>query len=384
MINNFLNGGVNLKETEALVDRLGIAVGTYPYTITNTLTNCTSNNNSTTAMINSSYSATITASSGYTLTGATVSVTMGGNDITSTAYSNGVITIASVTGNLVINVSAVSNADPFLTFSSPNSFTLNVVDNTKYWDGVLETSTDKTNWTTWAGTSAVSSASDGNKHNIYVRGTGNTKITGAINTMFSASNPKGFWILTGSNISISGNIENLLDYQTVALGNHPLMAASCYRGLFGRNTDAQYLTDSITSIMELKLSAISLTDSCYANLFQGNLGIISIPSNFLPSINLAPMCYQGMFHTNKNLQTLPKLPATSIMTFSYNAMFNNCSKIKLSTVQDNEYINEYRIPTEGNGTYGVDAFKSMFLGTGGTFTGNPSVNTIYYTSNEVV
>lgn len=78
------------------------------YTVTNTLTGCTSSNSATYATEGASYSATISASSGYTLTGATVSITMGGVDITSTAYSNGTISIASVTGALAITVTAVA------------------------------------------------------------------------------------------------------------------------------------------------------------------------------------------------------------------------------------------------------------------------------------
>ena len=74
--------------------------------ITNDLTNCTTSNSAQQITSGNSYSATITASSGYTLTGAEVSVTMGGTDITSTAYSNGTISIASVTGALVITISA--------------------------------------------------------------------------------------------------------------------------------------------------------------------------------------------------------------------------------------------------------------------------------------
>lgn len=79
------------------------------YTVTNTFTNCTSNNSATTATQGASYTATITASDGYTLDGATVSVTMGGTDITSTAYADGVVTIASVTGDIVVTVTAVES-----------------------------------------------------------------------------------------------------------------------------------------------------------------------------------------------------------------------------------------------------------------------------------
>ena len=89
-------------------DDLEDALLTNKWKITNTLTNCISSNSSKFVDKGSSYSATISASTGYTLTGATVSVTMGGTDITSTAYNNGSVSIASVTGNVVITVTAAT------------------------------------------------------------------------------------------------------------------------------------------------------------------------------------------------------------------------------------------------------------------------------------
>lgn len=77
-------------------------------TITNTLTGCTTSNAAASGTEGASYSATITASSGYSLTGATVSITMGGTDITASAYTNGTISIAELTGNLVITITAVA------------------------------------------------------------------------------------------------------------------------------------------------------------------------------------------------------------------------------------------------------------------------------------
>ena len=95
----------------------------------------------------------------------------------------------------------------YLTFSSPNNFTLAVGDATKHWDGTLEYSTDTSTWSTWDGTTTLSSATSGSNNILYLRGTGNTVITG--------SNTNYKWVLTGSNISCIGNIENLLDYTTV-------------------------------------------------------------------------------------------------------------------------------------------------------------------------
>lgn len=74
------------------------------YTVTNNLTHVTNSYNSATATENQAYNATLTADSGYTID--SVTVTMGGTDITSTAYSNGTISIASVTGNIVITAVA--------------------------------------------------------------------------------------------------------------------------------------------------------------------------------------------------------------------------------------------------------------------------------------
>lgn len=88
---------------------------TTTYTITNTLINCTSSNSAVSVEENAAYSATITPNDGYTLTGATVSVTMGGADVTSTVYADGVITIAAVTGDVVISIQAANpNVGVFL------------------------------------------------------------------------------------------------------------------------------------------------------------------------------------------------------------------------------------------------------------------------------
>jgi hypothetical protein len=78
------------------------------WSITNTLSHCTTSNAAQSVTKGGAYSATITASAGYVMTGATVGITMGGVDITATAYSNGVISIPAVTGALVITISAAA------------------------------------------------------------------------------------------------------------------------------------------------------------------------------------------------------------------------------------------------------------------------------------
>ena len=74
-------------------------------TITYNLSHVSSSNSTASIENGQSYTTTLTASTNYTLN--SVTVTMGGVDITSTAYSSGTITIPSVTGNIVITATAV-------------------------------------------------------------------------------------------------------------------------------------------------------------------------------------------------------------------------------------------------------------------------------------
>lgn len=81
-------------------------------TISNNLQNATSDNISSTIGKYSSYSATISANQGYTLTGANIEIKMVidgvDTDITNDAYNNGNINIPIVKGNISIKVIAVS------------------------------------------------------------------------------------------------------------------------------------------------------------------------------------------------------------------------------------------------------------------------------------
>lgn len=79
------------------------------YTITNTLTNVTNSNADTSVVENSRYSATLSPSlARHILDDENITVTMGNTDITADVYSDGVITIAEVTGNVVITASTIT------------------------------------------------------------------------------------------------------------------------------------------------------------------------------------------------------------------------------------------------------------------------------------
>lgn len=83
-------------------DSGGGGTETVTYTITNNLTNCSNSNTAATIAENSAYTAVITAVEGYELD--SVVVTMGGVAV---SVTDGVISIASVTGNIVITATAV-------------------------------------------------------------------------------------------------------------------------------------------------------------------------------------------------------------------------------------------------------------------------------------
>lgn len=282
----------------------------------------------------------------------------------------------------------MANTNPYLTFSSPNSFTLATANSTKNWNGTLEYSTNLENWATWDGTTTISSSND-TEHVLYVRGAGNSRISDAYAQGYY---PKR-WVLTGSNISCMGNIENLLDYEKVLAGEHPEMANNCYDELF---------YDCASLITPPELPAITLTESCYRSMFYNCTNLITAPE--LPattlaescyssmfsgctSLTIAPkllattmteMCYRGMFSGCTSLITLPELPATTLARMCYDGMFWGCTSIKLSATETGKYSTPYRIPSSGIGVTVTDALTSMFTGTGGTFTGTPDINTTYY------
>ena len=305
----------------------------------------------------------------------------------------------------------------YLTFSSTNNFTLSVENLSKNWDGTLEYFTSDGTWTVWDGAQAlVANANDG-EYALYLRGIGNTVITG------SSSSSRAGWVLIGTDIKCIGNIENLLDYATVKSGKHPNMSSYCYCYMFedcvnltkAPDLPAETLTEhcyfymfsrctSLTKAPELP--AITLASHCYEKMFQDCTSLTQAPA--LPATMLAIQCYDGMFYGCTSLTQAPALPATTLANYCYddmfygctsltqvpvlpattlarecyNDMFAGCTSLKLSSTKTDEYIQEYRIPSSENGVTATNALNGMFFSTGGTFTGTPTINTTYYLSSD--
>ena len=106
-----------------LESALGAVISTY--CITNNLSNATNSNDLISIDEGYSYSASIAADLGYILSN--VTVTMGGNDITSEVYSGGVINIPSVSGDIVITATAIVSETTM--YSITNTFTNVSTDN---------------------------------------------------------------------------------------------------------------------------------------------------------------------------------------------------------------------------------------------------------------
>ena len=331
--------------------------------------------------------------------------------------------------------------DTVLEFSSANPFSISAPKN---WDGKLEY-TNGSGWKMWDG-SAIASGEIENNHYIYLRGTGNSKITGT-----TSSSVK--WSIIGTNIACNGDIDLLLDYSTVKNGNRPAMASYCYSNMFQGCTSltatpslpattlASYCYSNMfqgcTSLTATpSLPATTLASYCYSNMFQGCTSLTAAPSlpattlanncynsmfqgctsltaapslpattlntncyyymfygctslttaPSLPATTLANNCYYSMFQGCTSLTTVPSLPATTLANNCYNSMFYLCTKIKLSTTASGTYTKSYRIPQNGTGTTASGALVYMFGNTGGTFNGAPKINTTYYLdeSNTIV
>ena len=357
-------------------------------------------------------------------------------DITSTAWSYGtgsdgreigIVQIENVTGTVYISVTAGAEAVAnYILFEGETSdFTLKATNKT--WNGTVEYSTDKNTWSTWNG-SEISSADK----KLYLRGKNNTTFYttkavqfvlsakagcyGNINTLLDYENPPttlasscyremfyGCTLLTTAP-ELPATTLAYACYSSMFYGCRSLTAApalpattlaeSCYYSMFrgckslttAPELPAEILADycyysmfqgctSLTTAPELP--AIALVDSCYCNMFYGCRSLTTAPA--LPATTLTIQCYRGMFLGCTSLTTAPALPATTLADRCYRSMFSDCTGLKISATQTGEYTTAWRIPSTGEiAAEATDWNTYMLNGTGGTFKGDPSINTTYY------
>lgn len=416
-------------------------------------------------------------------------------------YNNGGVLTAMAWGGVPGNMTAQCTVEElgvnaYLRFHSTQRFYVSNYHGSKDWDGHLYYSTDGATWLEWDGTAAIFS---GDTNEIFMRGKGNTVITGMQTQLYNER-----WLFTPNiYVECDGNIECLLDWRTVAAGRHPEMGPGCFQNMFYNNQSLKTAPDLLSTTLSEecyanmfrgcinletvgKVSASTLARECCQSMFYGCTSLLAAPE--LPATTLADSCYEFMFYGCTSLETAgkvsattlaksscksmfggcaslvnapefaattlaesccedmflgctslvnaPELPATTLARKCYQSMFNHCAslvnapalpattladycyanllyyctslesipelpattladscyfgmfagsnKIKLATSLSGEYTTPYRIPSSGTGTTASSAMNYMFTDTGGTFTGTPTINTTYYTSNTVV
>ena len=279
---------------------------------------------------------------------------------------------------------------PYLCFTAKQANS--TVQLTKVWSPTavsLETSTD---WNTWSDytiwdTITLSAVWD----KVYMRNKSETP------TVFGESSSKFYKFVMTWQIAGSWDINYLLCKESTdtlqsgycfyylfqncaSLTSAPALPATtitryCYMKMFEWT--------SITVAPELPATDLTNCDVCYGQMFRGCTSLITAPS--LPATNVANSCYSAMFYMCTSLTQIPALPATYLISGCYNELVRGCSLIKVSTTQDSDYTQAYRVPTTWTWTTsGSNQTKNMFTDTWWTFTGTPSINMTYYVHKDNV
>lgn len=277
----------------------------------------------------------------------------------------------------------------------------------------LEISYNKTTWTDYSIWTEITLANVGDK--VYMRNKSETP------TGFSRGIGRYLFSL-GGEIAASGDITSLLCKNWTIV----LQSERCFSGLFRNCTSLvsapklpattlttscySFMFDGCTSLVTPppQLPATTLTENCYMSMFGFCSSLVSAPqiaattlaanccdSMFLycESLVSAPQLlattmeswgYHYMFTNCTSLTTIPQLPATTLAESCYEGMFGWCTSIKLSETQTWEYQTPYRIPSSWTWVDASNSMNFMFDYTWWTFKGTPSINTTYYTSNQVI
>ena len=87
-----------------------------------------------------------------------------------------------------------------------------------------------------------------------------------------------------------------------------------------------YQNTKLISAENLILPAITLSEYCYNQMFQGCTSLTTAPE--LPATTLASYCYANMFRSCTSLTTAPELHATTMQDWCYGWMFGNCTSLR--------------------------------------------------------
>ena len=157
----------------------------------------------------------------------------------------------------------------------------------------------------------------------------------------------------GFKTKVYGNIMSLVDEVNFAT-NTTITTTKAFFTLFKGNT-------SLTDASQLQLPATTLTDRCYASMFENCNALTSAPA--LPATSLVTTCYRSMFQNCYNLTAAPELLAEKLATYCYQNMFYNCSKLASVTCLATSGINpdsstQYWLSGTGSSVTGDKTFTA--------------------------
>ena len=173
----------------------------------------------------------------------------------------------------------------------------------------VEYSFDKINWYKLSNNVSIK-----NNSNMYCRGLNPNGISGGYDD-------SGYNRFTGvGKFNISGDIMTLIDYNTL-----PETIVGTMMYMFGQNED-DYV--GIVDASNLILSAKTLTDDCYANMFDSCSSMVYGPK--IEAETLSPYCYYKMFYNCSSLTVAPELPVITLEKECYSYMFFNCTSLSIA------------------------------------------------------
>ena len=140
-------------------------------------------------------------------------------------------------------------------------------------------------------------------------------------------------------VNVYGNIMSLI-YGDNFIGQTTLSETNTFYLLFYDNTN-------LLSAENLVLPATTLASGCYNAMFNGCTSLVTAPE--LPATALAGGCYSDMFYGCTSLVTAPELPATALAIYCYSQMFYGCTSL----------VNAPELPAT---TLAEGCYTSMFYG----------------------
>lgn len=199
---------------------------------------------------------------------------------------------------------------PYVLFEANNDFSL--ILNGVAFDGHFEFSDDGREWNEVTKNEYVRVKSKDGK--LFFRGKGNRyfKNIGRYDSVF------GLGTKDDKEITVSGNILSLIDYETVEKGKEPVMGGGAFFGLFSGLP--------IIDASCLILPSLELSENCYSCMFERCDKLVKPPK--LPATKLAKCCYSGMFYDCERLEYAPELLATELADCCYSGMFRGCKSLK--------------------------------------------------------